>query len=74
MALMTEKREQPHGMKVIHVQAFVPEMRRAVMTGQLDGTVVKDRVDACGLDTWLHRPVRCRSSPSSRRPRPNSNN
>src|ERR1700749_4378453 len=49
---MTEMREQPHGMKVIHVQAFVPGMRRAVMTGQLDGTVVKDRVDACGLDTY----------------------
>jgi len=39
-------------MKVIHVQAFVPGMRRAVMTGQLDGTVVKDRVDACGLNTY----------------------
>jgi pimeloyl-ACP methyl ester carboxylesterase len=39
-------------MKVIHVQAFVPRTRRAVMTGQLDGVVVKDRIDAGGLDTY----------------------
>ena len=49
---MTEMRERPPGMQVIHVWAFVPGMRRAVMTGQLDRVVVKDRVDAGGLDTY----------------------
>jgi pimeloyl-ACP methyl ester carboxylesterase len=39
-------------MKAIHVWAFVPRTRRAVMTGQLEGAVVKDRVDAGGLDTY----------------------
>jgi pimeloyl-ACP methyl ester carboxylesterase len=45
-------RERPPGMQVIHVWAFVPGMRRAAMTGQLDRVVVKDRVDAGGLDTY----------------------
>jgi pimeloyl-ACP methyl ester carboxylesterase len=49
---MTEMRERPPGMQVIHVWAFVPGMRRAVMTGQLDRVVMKDRVDAGGLDTY----------------------
>jgi len=52
VALMTEMRERPPGMQVIHVWAFVPGMRRAVMTGQLDRVVVKDRVDAGDLDTY----------------------
>ena len=52
MALMTTARERPHGMKVIHVWAFVPGTRRAIMTGQLDETIVRDRVDAGGLDTY----------------------
>jgi hypothetical protein len=50
--LMTTAREQLHAMKVINVRAFVPGTRRALMTRQLDGTVVKDRVDAGGLDTY----------------------
>lgn len=49
---MTTARERPHGMKVIDVRAFVLETRRAVMPGQLDSTVVKDRVDTGGLDTY----------------------
>jgi len=52
VALMTEIQERPPGMQVIHVWAFVPGMRRAVMTGQLDRVVVKDRVDAGDLDTY----------------------
>jgi hypothetical protein len=39
-------------MKVINVRAFVPGTRRAIMTRQLDGTVVKDRIDVGGLDTY----------------------
>jgi pimeloyl-ACP methyl ester carboxylesterase len=50
--LMTTAREQLHAMKVINVRAFVPGTRRALMTRQLDGTVVKDRIDAGGLDTY----------------------
>jgi pimeloyl-ACP methyl ester carboxylesterase len=49
---MTGARERARGMKVIDVLAFVLQTRRAVMMRQLDGTVVKDRVDTGGLDTY----------------------
>jgi len=49
---MTTARERLPAMKVINVRAFVPGTRRALMTRQLDGTVVKDRIDAGGLDTY----------------------
>jgi pimeloyl-ACP methyl ester carboxylesterase len=39
-------------MKVIDGRAFVFETWRAVMTAQLDGTIVKDRIDTNGLDTY----------------------